>query len=106
MRVVAVAVTALLLASPAMAKPDPAVGKLQRQIVALQAQVKQLQKDVALNKSLAICYYALGQDSFRVAFSALSSLTEAVSGKRVSAWDAIQKFDDQGACSAVGIPRP
>lgn len=101
-----VVIVALVLVAPAYAKPDPVVTSLKKQVAALRADVADLKRSVDQNHQLAICYYALGQDSFRVVFSAMSMFSEAITGKRVSAWDAIQRFDDQGACASVGIPRP
>ena len=106
MRVLAVAAAALVLAAPAQGKPDPQLAALKKQVAALTQRVKQLETKAELNRQLAVCYYALNQDSIRTVFQALSLLTEAVTGRRVPAWDAIERFNDQGACSAVGIPRP
>lgn len=106
MRGLAVALIALVLAAPALAKPDPGVLKLQKQVAALTVQVQQLQKQAEQNRQLAICYYALNQDTFRIVFLALSSITQALTGSRVPSWDAINRFDDQGACAALNMPRP
>lgn len=97
---------ALILAAPAMAKTDPQVVALKKQVAALRVTVGQLRTDVDKNRQLAICYYALTQDSFRTAFIALSKLTQAITGNPVTAWEQIPRLDDQGACAAVGLPRP
>lgn len=106
MRYLGVIAAALVLAAPAAAKPDPAVLKLQRQVAALQAEVRALHAKAAENRNIAICYYALNRDSFRTVFHALSSFSEAITGKRVDAWDQLPRFDDEGACAAINIPRP
>jgi hypothetical protein len=101
-----VLLASLVFAAPAMAKPDPQLTALKKQVTQLRAQVQNLQLQVDQNRQLAICYYALGQDSFKIAFFALSRLTFGLTGTNVPAWEQIQRFDDQGSCLAVGVNRP
>lgn len=104
MRFLAAAVAALVIAAPASADR---VTVLQRQVAQLQRQVVALQKAVTLERDQRVCDYALGQDTFRLAvFPALDQFSIYITGKGVPAWEQIPRFDDKGACAAVGVTRP
>lgn len=106
MRWVAAALTALLLAAPAAAKPDPQVTALKKQVAALTARVKLLEDGLAYEKNLSTCRFAIDNDAFRVVFTAMSKFAGVITGSNVPAWESIPRYDDQGACAAVGYTRP
>ena len=106
MKVLLVVVVALALVPSAMAKPDPAITALKKQVAALTLQVKALRAQQTQTRNLTVCYFALSRDTFQVVYKALSTFSEMITGQRIPAWDSIPRFDDQGACAAVGLARP
>ena len=113
-------VLALVFTASAGAKTDPQVlalrsqvSGLRHQVTALQQQVKILNSAVsnltvqlAYEKNMDTCRYALGQDSFRIVFTTLSKMAGVLTGSNVPPWETIPRFDDAGACAAVGVSRP